>query len=331
MLASLQNLFSPKAVAQSLKTLPPLESTIMDTYFKNRPAHPLPLLGISDLKAVIQTVPVVRREGTPVPLNEETVESQYFAPMPLKVQIPVTASELNDLRLIFGNQAAAEAWKSRKVEQIRQTIHNTTEGMCCGVLTTGKLAWPVRIPGGKTENYGLDYGPILNYTPKAKLTGASKVSDVYRILRDMQQQIRMAGLGGKVEFICGEDVAAVFLDMAENYKSTAKDAPIAISLGNGDVKIGAYPIRFMDETYPMPDSGEWVPKLNAKTLLAVATDVPGTIWYCAIDSISANNAATPLHIIPVKRDDDSGITLIGQAKPMPARPSRSVCSAVVVD
>lgn len=329
MLANIQNLFSQKAVAQSLKTLPPLESTIMDSYFKNRPPHPLPMLGVSDLKAVVQTVPVARRDGAAVPLQEERVESHYFAPNPIKVQIPVTASELNDLRVIFGNQAAAEAWKSRKVEQIRQTIHNTTEGMCAGVLTTGKLAWPVALPGGNSGTYEMDYGPVLSHTPKAMLTGSSKISDVYRLLREMQQKIRMAGLGGKVEFLCGEDVAAVFIDMAENYRSTAKDDPIAMSLGNGDVKIGNFPIKFMDETYPEP-GGEWVPKLDAKTLLAVATDVPGTIWYCAIDSISANNAATPLHIIPVKRDDDSGITLIGQAKPMPARPSRSVCSAIVV-
>lgn len=57
----------------------------------------------------------------------------------------------------------------------------------------------------------------------------------------------------------------------------------------------------------------------------------GNVWYCAIDSISADNAATPLHIVPVPRLDDSGIMLIGQAKPLPARPSRACCKAVVVD
>lgn len=36
MLATLRNLFALQAVAQSLKTLPPLQSTIMDTYFKSR-------------------------------------------------------------------------------------------------------------------------------------------------------------------------------------------------------------------------------------------------------------------------------------------------------
>ena len=63
MLANLKGVFAPQAVAQSLKTLPPLESTIMDRFFKQRPTHPLSMLGITDLKAVVQTVPVVRRDG----------------------------------------------------------------------------------------------------------------------------------------------------------------------------------------------------------------------------------------------------------------------------
>ncbi len=77
-------------------------------------------------------------------------------------------------------------------------------------------------------------------------------------------------------------------------------------------------------------SGKWVPKLGPKLLMAVAVDVPGIIWYCAIDSISAKNAAVPLHIVPVARDDDTGITLIGQAKPLPARPSRATCLCAAV-
>ncbi len=68
--------------------------------------------------------------------------------------------------------------------------------------------------------------------------------------------------------------------------------------------------------------------------MAIATDVPGTIWYCAIDSISANNSAVPLHIVPIQRDDDSGITLIGQAKPMPAKAVQECvqvyCSRVIL-
>ena len=330
MLAVLKNLFAPQEVAQVLQTLPPLETTIMDSYFRSRPVHPSPMIGVSDLKATIQTVPVVRRDGVPVPLQEEAIETQFFAPRPIKVSIPVTASELNDLKVIQGNSAAVTAWKTRKIEQIRQTMRNTTEGMCATVLTTGKLSWPVQLAGGRPEEYGLDFGAPLAFDLATKLTGTSKLADVYRLLEGMKKKIRMAGLGGKVEFICGEDVAAVFLDMAENWTSTAQNAPLSLKLGNGEVSVGTHVIRFMDETYPDPVSGEWVPKLDAKTLMGIAVDVPGTIWYCAIDSISANNAAVPMHIVPVQRLDDSGITLIGQTKPMPARPSRSVCKCVAV-
>ena len=106
-----------------------------------------------------------------------------------------------------------------------------------------------------------NYGAPLTHTLTTKLTGTSKLSDVYRLLRAMQQEVRMAGIGGKVEFLCGEDVAAVFLDMAENYRSTAQDAPIGIKLGDGEVRIGSYqvPVSCLPkapEDHPPPHSSQ---------------------------------------------------------------------------
>lgn len=332
MLANLKGLFTPEAVAASLKILPPLETMVMDSLFKQRPTHQFPVIGVSDLVSVVQTVPVVRRDGTPISLKGETASMEFIAPLPVKVKIPVTASELNDLKIIFGNQAAVAAWRTRKVEQIRQTVRNTTEGMCSVVAATGKLTWPVELEGGRREIYEVDYGPLLTYTPAAKLTAASKLSDVYKLFRGMELEVKKAGLGGNVEFWAGSDVVAALLGIVETYTSTTESKPYRISLEQGRVMVGNYVIRFMDETYPNPeDDGEWLPKLDAKVLMAVATNQPGAVWYCAIDSISANNAAVPLHIVPVPRDDDSGIMLIGQAKPLPARPSRASCKAVVVD
>lgn len=332
MLANLKGLFTPEAVAASLKILPPLETTVMDSLFKQRPTHQFPVIGVSDLVSVVQTVPVVRRDGTPISLKGETASMEFIAPLPVKVKVPVTASELNDLKIIFGNQAAVAAWRTRKVEQIRQTVRNTTEGMCSVVAATGKLTWPVELEGGRRELYEVDYGPLLTYTPAAKLTAASKLPDVYNLFRGMELEVKKAGLGGNVEFWAGSDVVAALLGIVETYTSTTESKPYRISLEQGRVTVGNYVIRFMDETYPNPeDDGEWLPKLDAKVLMAVATNQPGAVWYCAIDSISANNAAVPLHIVPVPRDDDSGIMLIGQAKPLPARPSRASCKAVVVD
>lgn len=332
MLAYLKGLFSPEAIASSLKVLPTLESTVMDTLFKDRPTHPLPLIGVSELVSVVQTVPVVRRDGTPVSLKGETANMEFIAPLPVKVKIPVTASELNDLKVIFGNQAAVSAWRTRKIDQIRRTVRDTTEAMCAVVASTGKLSWPVELEGGRREIYEVDYGALLSYSPAAKLTAASKLADLYRLLRDMETEVKKAGLGGNVEFWAGSDVVAVLLSIVEGYISTMESKPYRVSLEQARVMVGGYTIHFMDETYPNPDDEtEWLPKLDPKTLLAVAMNQSGKVWYCAVDSISANNAATPLHIVPVPRQDDSGIMLIGQAKPLPARPSRASCKAVVVD
>lgn len=333
MLANLKGLFTPEAIAASLNTLDPMTTTIMDTLFKQRPTHPLPLIGVSDLVSVVQTVPVVRRDGTPVSLKGETASMEFIAPLPVKVKIPVTASELNDLRIIFGNQAAVTAWRTRKIDQIRRAVRDTTEGMCAVVAATGKLTWPVELEGGRRETYEVDYGALLSHTPAAKLTAASKLPAIYSLLRDMEKKIKQAGTGGKIEFWAGSDVVSVLLGIVENYTSTVQDKqPYTVKLDEGRILVGNYSIRFMDETYPNPNGdAAWVDKLDKKALLAVAVDSPRSVWYCAIDSISANNAATPLHIVPVARDDDSGIMLIGQAKPLPARASRASCKAIVVD
>ena len=331
MLATLRNIFNPAAVVQTMKTMTPLESTIMDTFFKQRPTHPSPLIGLSELTHITRTVPLVRRDGTPISLDGDGYEAQFIAPLPVKVKVNVSASELNDLQAMLQSPQAVEAWRKNKLEQIRGTARNTTEGVSTVVLNTGKVSWPVQLEGGRTETYEVDYGPIHTYTPLAKVTANSKPSEVYRLLREMELKIKQSGIGGKVEFYAGSDVAAVLLDFADARRTTTDEKTIRVKLGDGYVEVGNYKIHFMDETYPEPLKGEWLPKIEPKALFAVAVDQPGTVWYCAIDSISANNAATPLHVVPVARDDDSGITLIGQTKPLPARPSKATCKAVVVD
>ncbi|MBQ7607489.1 MAG: major capsid protein [Desulfovibrionaceae bacterium] len=331
MLAKLKGLFTPEAIAKALAPLPPLETTMMDNFFKNRPTHPLPVIGVQELTPVVQTVPVVRRDGTPIAFDNEAVSMQFIAPLPVKVKIPVTASELNDLKVIFGNQAAVSAWRIRKVDQIRKAVRDTTEGMCAVVATTGKLTWPVELDGGGRETYEVDYGSLLSYTPAALLTTSSKLPDVYKLLRGMELVVKQAGLGGNVEFWAGSDVVAVLLGIVEQYVSTTENRPYRLTLEQGKVCVGNYVIHFMDETYPSPeDKTTWLPKMPAKAIFCVATNQQGSVWYCAIDSISNNNQPTTLHIVPVVRDDDSGIMLIGQAKPLPARPSKATCKAIVV-
>jgi len=331
MLAVLRNIFSPQAIAQAISTMRPMESTFKDKLFPNRPMHPLAMLGVADLQEVTQTIPVVRRDGTPISIGPEVLEAQFIAPLPIKPKVNVSASELNDLQALLQQPQAVEAWRARKLEKMRQTIHNTTEAICSIVTTMGKVDWPVQLEGGNREHYEVDYGPVLIYTPPAKLTSETKLSVLYNLLRLMREKIQEQGGGGNVEYMAGSDVVGVLLDIAEASMTTTEKHPYTLELETDSMRIGSNKITFMHEQYPCPLTGKWLPKLNPKTLMAVAVDQPGTIFYCAIDSISANNAATPLHVVPVVKTDDTGIELIANTKPLPVRPSRATCKAVVVD
>lgn len=322
MLAQIKNIFSPAAVASSISALPILETGIMDALFTERPLHPLSMIALSELTSSLQTVPVVRREGMPIGLQGDEATSQFIAPLPLKVQVNISAAELNDLRLFMGNSAALDAWRSAKIDQIRRTARQTTEAMCAIVLSTGKLSWPIRLEGGRTEQYEIDYGAPLRLD--STLASNAKLKDVYVLLRSMEQQLRRAGMGGRVEFWAGADMVSLLIDLVQAL-STSEKSLIHAELDSGLVRVGAYTVHLMDESYPDPLTGDWLPKIDPKTLLGVATDSIGKVFYCATDSISNQNAAVPLHIIPVPRADDSGVTLIGQSKPLPVRSPKSVC------
>lgn len=334
MLVALKGLFTPQAIAQNLEALPDIPTTIMDAVFPQRPTHPFPSVGVSDLVRVTGTIPVVRRAGQPYSMGGDGLDIQIIAPRPLKPSINVTAAELNDLQMILQNAGALAAWQSQKIDMLRRAVRETTEAMASVVLTTGKVSWPSQLDGGGLENYEVDYGPVLTVTPDSLLAASSKVSELYTILVNMRQAVRRQGYGGNVEFFAGTKVFGVIMDMAQAYSSTSQGSGgLRVDLPHdkqGVVTVGGFKITLMDETYQTPGSDMWVDKLSPASLLGYAVDAPGKIWYCAIDSISAKNAATPFHIIPEVLPGDSGYQLIAQSKPLPARNPKTIVKAVVV-
>ena len=334
MLVNLKGIFTPQSVAATLERLPDLSTTILDTAFPARPTHPFVGVGVGELTVVTGTVPVVRRGGQPITVGNDAGEVMIIAPKPIKPAVEVTAAELNDLKMLMGNNNgnAVNTWRQNKIDALRRLVRDTTEAMASIVLYQGKVDWPERRDGGGNTSYVVDYGSPLIYTLAQKLTSSSKMSEVYRLLMAMRNQIRRNGIGGKIAFHAGSDVFMVIMDICQNYTSTAKGENIRVELSTdqGVIDIGGFPIMLMDETYQHPVSGQWVEKLNAKTLVGFAADVSGKVWYCAIDSISAADCAVPFYVVPEALPGDSGIRLIAQSKPLPARNPKTVCSAVVV-
>lgn len=336
MLVDLKGIFTPQAVAATLERLPDLATTVLDAAFPKRPTWPFPVVGLGELTPITGTVPVVRRGGQPVTVGNNEIDVMMIAPQPVKPAVEVSASELNDVKMLLSSPSggnAVEMWRQNKIDALRRLVRDTSEAMASIVLYQGKVDWPQRKDGGGTSNYVVDYGPPLTYAPAQKLSGSSKVSEIYKLLLAMRAQVRQAGVGGRVEFHAGEDVFSVLLDVCQGYASTVKGESIRVELSGeqGVIQIGGFKIMLMDEVYKHPVTGQWISKLNAKTLIAFATDVNGTVWYCAVDSISAGNPAVPFYVVPEVMSGDGGIRLIAQSKPLPARNSKTVCRAVVVD
>ena len=112
----------------------------------------------------------------------------------------------------------------------------------------GRVARAAR--GGRSEAFSFDYGSPLSHTLTTKLSASSKISDLYDILVDMEEKVRMAGVGSNVGFWCGRAVFKTIMDMAQGYLSTANMQTIRIELGAGKITIGGYVITSLSANLP---------------------------------------------------------------------------------
>jgi hypothetical protein len=232
------------------------------------------------------------------------------------------------LQLLFTNAVSRSEWVANKVDELRQIIRKTTEALAATVLTTGKLSWPIKLSGGVTDTFTVDYGSPLTYTPAAPWSAAN-LTDIYNTLTDMDNKIQEAGFGGKVEFFAGRSAFGQLINIAQGWAAAANSNPISITLNEGSANIAGYTIYRVSERYESPLTGEFVDKIDANSLVAFVADANAKIFYCAIDSLSADNRALPFHVFPEEKAD-SVIVLTAQAKPVPARNPKTVCAATVI-
>lgn len=333
LVAQIKGLFSPQAVAVAMEQLPPLETTVVNTLFPDSVEHPFVHIGIGELENVVGTQAVVRRDGQPIPFQGKGDDVNIFAPRPIKPSIDITASEINDLKAIWGNKITMQQFVNRQVDKLRRLVRNTTEAMASVVATTGKLSWPSRLEGGGFENYELDFGGVQRLDPPAKWSIGSPppLSAVYKWLSGLKRAVtKVGGGGGKFKFLAGEDAFGILLAFAENWKSTAQGGPVSLTLAEGKIIIGGFEITEVSEEYQSPLNGQWVPKIPSKSLLGYASQRPGKVFYLAIDSISNNGAPTPFYVVVEQKPGDAAVSLIAQAKPLPVADLRSQIMSEVV-
>ncbi|XPV77682.1 MAG: major capsid protein [Desulfovibrio sp.] len=328
MFIQLQGLFAPQAIADHLRTLPKLKTTIMDVCFPERKQKPFALLGLSEIMDIIGTVPVIRRGGASVPLDNGNVNITFIEPLPVKPSKTVAGQDLNNLKLIISDKGAMNAWVKDYIDMLRQTCRATTEAIAAQALT-GKISWPVKLEGGGWDTYEIDFGATHTRNPAKMLDadGAS-IMDLYNLLSEMETSIQESGHGGEIAFMAGKKAYTTILKLIEASKTTAK---LKVGMEKGKLIVGEYTIVKMAETYRHPKTKAMVPKVPTDHIVGFATDVTAAVFYCALDDLDAKLQPLPFFPKVIKTPEGDGLKVIGQSKPLPVRNPKSICWSKVLN
>ena len=321
---NLRQLFSPKAVAETLQKLGEMPTPVMDAVFATRQTWPLPVIARSEIEKTIGNQPVVRRGAPSLNVDEGTLSFDFIEPQPIALSTNVSAAELNNLKML--NAQGLNAWRAEEIADMRRMIRLTTEAMCAQSLT-GKIQYPMHYEGGYTY-YEVDYGTPLSYTPP-KTWDTAEMSDVLLDLVNMSTLIRRTrGYGARLRIFAGAQAFATLAGkiialVSENVRFSAQvDAQ--------GINVAGFRIELLNTSYRDHKAGTEVPAVDEKKIVMVATDAPHRLYYLAIDDLDAGLQATPMFVKPVKSDDPSGYKLIAQSKPLPVPVPQAICWAQVL-
>jgi hypothetical protein len=322
-------LFGKNTQAKLFKTLPVLETAVMDTVFKDRVQHPMAVIGVKDIIDITQTVPVIGRSAPATPVTEGSATYNFIEPLAINPSDFVSASELNDLIRTWG-LGNRETWLKSKQEKLRKIVRRSTEGIASTSLS-GTISWPLKLESGGWDTYEISFGTPLSYTPDKKWDAAdATIVHVYETLMKMRKELRKKGYGGKIEIWAGDTVYLSLLKLVDSVKSTAKQN-IRVEKVEAGIDVGGFLVKPMDETFQNPQTKAAVDKVGATKLCMIALDAGHTLYYCALDDLDARLQALPFFLKPILKQNPSGIDVLGMSKPLPVINPNGICWATLTD
>lgn len=323
----LKAFFSPKMVVQRLKQLPPIKTTVVDTFFKRKINHPFDKVGSSDLAGVVSTMPLINRGAPSLQVKRGVLSLDDYEPFEVAPHDFFTAADMNRLKNL--DNQSIQARLAAVDDNLRRICRGTAEAIASKSLT-GTITWPVALEGGGTDTYELSFGSTLTFTPD-KLWDAADINvrKVFSDLQDMETLVQEAGYGGEVIYWAGKEVYSQLLALVEVYGENPK-AKLRVEVTKEGITIGEFLIKKMAETYADPISGVSQYKVDPKKIMAFADDAVSTLFYCAIDDLDGKLAPLPYYSKPVNTADPSGVKIIGRSKPLPAPVVKAICWAEVL-
>jgi len=316
--------FTPKAIAETLESLPPLKTPVMDRVYPEsvRKQHQFPVLGINEIKKTIKNVPVVRRGTAAVVLDQGQGGITYIEPQPIDVSSFLTAKELNDMKLL--SEKGVQDYIAEIIDYQRQVVRKTTEALAAQSLK-GEISYPMKTNAG-LDTYTVNFGSTLSYTVTTAWNNANKkLADVLMDLISISELINNKGYSN-IAFLAGSSAFSALAGLVLAVQGNRINAQVT----EKSITVAGFTVELFNGVYTDLTDNSTKYVIDTDKICAVALDAPFRLYYCAIDDIDAGLVAMPFFATPETKKNPSGIEIVGRSKPLPVPVVEAICWADVV-
>lgn len=316
--------FTPKAIAETLESLPPLKTPVIDRIYPEavRKQHQFPVLGINEIRKTIKNVPVVRRGTAAVVLDQGQGGITYIEPQPIEVSSFLTAKELNDMKLL--SEKGVQDYITELIDYQRQVVRKTTEALAAQSLK-GEISYPMKTNAG-LDTYTVNFGSTLSYTVSTAWNNSNKkLADVMMDLVSISELLNNKGYSN-IAFLAGATAFTTLAGMVLALQGNKINAQVTEKA----ITVAGFTIELFNGVYTDLTDNSTKYVVDTDKICAVALDAPFRLYYCAIDDIDAGLVAMPYFATPDTKKNPSGVEVVGKSKPLPVPVVEAICWADVI-
>lgn len=224
------DLYTPRTLAEVVKTTPPVRTFLRDRFFTNVKTFPTKRVDIDIVKGNRKMAAFIHPMVGGEIVQAEGYETKSYAPPLINPATISTADQLLE-RLpgedMYSGKTPADRAAEKLIEEYNQLNDMTTrreEWMAAQVLTTGQLKVK-----GKGVDEVIDFGLTNKITLASTKKWGTSTADIWGNLKDWKQQVSRNGFANANMVIMGKAAADAFM----------ADATIKNLLDNRRIEIGA--------------------------------------------------------------------------------------------
>lgn len=224
------DLYTPRTLAEVVKTTPPVRTFLRDRFFTNVKTFPTKRVDIDIVKGNRKMAAFIHPMVGGEIVQAEGYETKSYAPPLINPATISTADQLLE-RLpgedMYSGKTPADRAAEKLIEEYNQLNDMTTrreEWMAAQVLTTGQLKVK-----GKGVDEVIDFGLTNKITLASTKKWGASAADIWGNLKDWKQQVSRNGFANANMVIMGKAAADAFMT----------DATVAKLLDNRRIEIGA--------------------------------------------------------------------------------------------